>query len=250
MSQVKLDPKGKVALISGANRGIGKAIAIELLARGASKVYAGARNIDSLQELTAAYGDRVVPVALDVTKDDSIEAAAQKIEGLDILVNNAGVFSAGGIFSSLSESSLQENLSVNLWGALKLSNAVVDHLKKDTEAAIINISSVAGLGNMPMAATYSISKAAVHSLTQGMRAELIDANTLVMGVYPGPIDTDMAAGLPMEKDSPENVAKNILDGLLEGKEDIFPDVMSVEVGAFYAANPKGVEQQFASFVAQ
>lgn len=249
MSEVKLNPEGKIALISGANRGIGKAIAIELLERGASKVYAGARNINSLEALTKTYGSRVVPVELDVTKDKSIEAAAQQIEDLDILVNNAGVFAMGSIFSPLANKSLEENLNVNVWGVLKLSNAVIKHLRKDKETAIINIASVAGLGNMPMAATYSISKAAVHSLTQGMRGELVEANTLVMGVYPGPIDTDMAAGISMEKDSPENVAKNIVNGLLEGKEDVFPDVMSVQIGGFYAANPKGVEQQFATFVA-
>jgi len=100
---------------------------------------------------------------------------------------------------------------------------------------------------MPMVATYSVSKAAVHSLTQGMRAELKDSNVLVMGVYPGPIDTDMAKDLPMDKDTPENVAKNIGDGLKEGHEDVFPDVMSAQIGAFYASSPKGVEQQFADF---
>ena len=101
-----------------------------------------------------------------------------------------------------------------------------------------------------MAATYSISKAAVHSLTQGMRAELAQNNTLVMGVYPGAIDTEMAAALEMEKDTPENVAKNIVDALENGNEDLFPDAMSAEAGGYYSSNPKGVEQQFATFVAQ
>ena len=80
-----------------------------------------------------------------------------------------------------------------------------------------------------------------------MRAELKENNALVMGVYPGPIDTDMARDLPMEKDSPENVAKHIVDGLTEGKEDVFPDVMSAQIGAYYASNPKAVEKQFADF---
>ena len=182
-----------------------------------------------------------------VTKNESIAAAAGQIENLDILVNNAGVFEGGGIFSDQAEESLEQNLDVNVWGVLKLSKAVVDQIKKEDDTAIINVSSLAGLGNMPMAATYSVSKAAVHSLTQGMRAELADDNVLVMGVYPGPIDTDMARGLPMEKDSPENVAKNIVDGLEAGSEDVFPDVMASQVGSFYASNPKGVEEQFASF---
>lgn len=248
MSKIKINPRGKIAFISGANRGIGKAIAIELLERGISKIYTGARNVDSLNDLVHTYGARIVPITLDVTDENSIKNASLEIEKLDILINNAGVFSIGGIFSELAKSSLKENLDVNVWGTLNLSNAVIDQLKSSNESAIINISSLAGLGNMPMAATYSVSKAAVHSLTQGMRAELADHNMLVMGVYPGPIETDMTAKVEMDKDSPENVAKNIVNGLENGTEDIFPDVMSEQAGAFYATNPKGIEQQFAGFI--
>jgi len=248
MSKVKLDPQGKIALVSGANRGIGKAIVVELLENGVSKVYAGARNINSLEGLVAQYGERVVPVELDVTKQSTIDALSNKVEGLDILVNNAGVFSIGKIFSDTALSSLKENLDVNVWGLVNLTRAFTNELQKEKETAIINISSLAGLANMPMAATYSVSKAAVHSITQGMRAELVNNNALVVGVYPGPIDTDMAANLQMEKDSPENVAKDIVNALKEGVEDVFPDVMSKEAGAYYATNPKGVEQQFGTFV--
>ena len=247
MSQIKLNPENKVALVSGANRGIGKAITVELLESGASKVYAGARNIASLDTLVAQYGDRIVPVELDVTKQGTIDALAEKVDGVDILVNNAGVFSIGKIFSDTAKSSLKENLDVNVWGVVNLTRAFEKDLQKESETAVINISSLAGLANMPMASTYSISKAAVHSLTQGMRAELADKNALVVGVYPGPIDTDMAAGLEMEKDSPENVAKDIVNALREGNEDVFPDIMSKQAGEFYASNPKGVEQQFANF---
>lgn len=247
MSQVKVNPQGKVALVSGANRGIGKAIVEELLENGAAKVYAGARKTESLNELVEKYGDRLVPVELDVTKQSTIDALKNSVQGVDILVNNAGVFALGKIFSDTAESSLKQNLEVNVWGVINLTRAVAKDLKKDRETAVINISSLAGLGNMPMASTYSVSKAAVHSITQGIRAELVENNALVIGVYPGPIDTDMAADLPMEKDSPENVAKNIVNALKNGEEDVFPDVMSKEAGAFYASNPKGVEQQFATF---
>lgn len=247
MSVIKINPKGKIALVSGANRGIGKSITIELLNRGAKKVYTGARDIATLKELVTTYGDRIVPIQLDVTDPTSINNAASKIDKLDILVNNAGVFSIGGIFSGETIKSLKQNLDVNLWGVINLSNAVINVLKKSEVSSIINISSVAGLGNMPMCATYSVSKAAVHSLTQGMRGELMDS-TLVMGVYPGPIDTDMAADIEMDKDSPENVAKNIVDGLINGVEDIYPDVMSKQIEPLYATDPKGVEQQFGQFI--
>jgi len=220
MLQTKINPEGKTVFISGSNRGIGKAIAVELLEQGAKKVYAGARNTSSLDDLKVKYGDKLVPVELDVTDDNSINEAAAQIKDVDILVNNAGVFATGGIFSEQAFDSLDTNLKVNLWGVIKLTNAVIEQLKQPKETAIINISSVAGLANMPMAATYSVSKSALHSLTQGMRGELVNSNVLVMGVYPGPIDTDMAKGLPMEKDSPENVAKNIVKGLIEGKDDV------------------------------
>ncbi|UTW66190.1 SDR family oxidoreductase [bacterium SCSIO 12643] len=242
-----VEPKGKIALVSGANRGIGKAITLELLNKGAAKVYAGARNVETLSELVSAFGDRVVPIQLDVTDDHSIQRAASSIDELDILVNNAGIFALGGILSDAALSSLKSNLDINVWGLVKLSNAVYPQLSKSEGSAIINISSLAGLGNMPMAATYSVSKAAVHSITQGMRAELSDKNTLVMGVYPGPIDTDMAAGLEMDKDSPGNVAQAIVNGLKEGNEDVFPDVMSQQAGNFYLSSPKAVEQEFANF---
>ncbi len=248
MSEIKLNPEGKVAFISGSNRGIGKAIAIELLESGAKKVYAGARNTSTLNELKEKYGNRIVPVSLDVTDDASIEAAVAQVEDLDILVNNAGIFKVGGIFSEAAYDSLATNLDVNVWGLIKLSKRLVDQLRKSEETAIVNISSVAGLGNMPMAGTYSVSKAAVHSITQGMRGELVNTNTLVMGVYPGPIDTEMAKDLPMDKDTPQNVAKNIIKGLSDGQEDIFPDVMSEQVGAFYGSNPKGVEKEFGAFI--
>ena len=250
MSNLQIDIKDKVALVSGANRGIGKAIAAELLNRGAAKVYAGARKLESLAALQAEFGDKIIPLELDVTNANSIEAAAAKVENLDILVNNAGVFALGGVISPLAQSSLKENLDVNVWGVINLTNAVSKHLQKESPTVIVNLSSLAGLGNMPMAATYSVSKAAVHSVTQGMRAELAGNNALVIGVYPGPIDTDMAAAIEMDKDSPENVARNIVDGLVNGTEDIFPDIMSEQAGAFYATNPKGVEQQFAGFVAE
>ena len=247
MTQVKVNPAGKIAFVSGSNRGIGKAITIELLERGAQKVYAGARDVSKFDSLKHAYGDRLVAVQLDVTDTNSIAKAASQVEDLDILVNNAGISSWGQILSDDVSSSLADVLNVNVWGLVHLSNALIGPLKKESSTAIVNFSSVAGLANMPMASTYSVSKAAVHSITQGMRAELAKDNVLVMGVYPGPIDTDMAAGVEIEKDSPENVASNLAQGLIDGVEDMFPDVMSKQIGEFYASNPKAVERQFAGY---
>lgn len=248
MTSIKLNIKGKIAFISGANRGIGKAIAEELISNGIKKIYAGARKLESLTELQEKYGDKIIPIQLDVTNIESIKKAAESVDQLDILINNAGVFSVGKIFSDQANSSLEENLNVNVWGLINLSNALISKLKKESETAIINISSIAGLGNMPMCSTYSVSKAAVHSITQGMRGELAGANTLVIGVYPGPIDTDMAADLEMDKDKPEIVAQNIINGLTNGTEDVFPDALSKEIEGIYTTSPKSIEKAFSAYI--
>ena len=247
MSTVKFNPNEKTALVSGANRGIGRAIVVELLEKGARKVYAGARNVDSLASLQETYGDRLVPLALDVTNPATIALAAAQVEDLDLLVNNAGVLVFGSVLAENAEESLKQNLDVNVFGVINLSNAMADKLKKESETAIVNISSMAGLGNMPMLGTYSVSKAAVHSITQGIRAEMAPHNTLVTGVYPGPIKTDMTVGFDMEMDTPQNVAQSIVQGLSDGTEDVYPDMMSREAGTYYASSPKGIEQQFAAF---
>jgi len=144
--------------------------------------------------------------------------------------------------------SLQINLDVNLWGLVKLTNAFLGTLRKQDSAAIVSVSSVAGLASMPMGLTYSASKAAVHSVIQGLRGELKDSNILVSGVYPGPIDTEMTKGFEMEKDTPENVAKNVVQGIKDGVEDIFPDPMSKQVGESYASSPKATEEKFSKFI--
>ncbi|MCG8326160.1 MAG: SDR family oxidoreductase [Chitinophagales bacterium] len=240
----KISVNGKIAFVSGSNRGIGKAITIELLEQGAAKVYAGARNIASLDELKQKYGARLVPVALNVTDDQSIEAAAEIANDVEILINNAGVYAIGNFLGGNLLESLKTNLDVNLWGVVKVTNAFLKAIMKHKAGAIINVSSVVGLANAPATLAYSISKAAIHSLTQGLRGELKETNILVSGVYPGPIDTDMTAGYPMDMETPENVAKEILQGMADGVEDIFPDPMSKQIGQAYSMSPKTVEQQF------
>jgi NADP-dependent 3-hydroxy acid dehydrogenase YdfG len=166
---MKVSIKGKTAFVSGANRGIGKAITEALLNNGANKVYACARNITSLNDLKAKYKDRLIPVELDVTKDESIANAAEKATDIDILVNNAGVLVPGNFtFGNILES-METNFDVNVWGLVKLTNAFFNKMKGSDSAAIVSIFSVAGLANMPVASTYSASKAAVHSIVQGLR---------------------------------------------------------------------------------
>ncbi|MFQ5588878.1 MAG: SDR family oxidoreductase [Nitrospiria bacterium] len=247
MSKTSISPEGKVALVSGANRGIGKAITIALLENGARKVYAGARDVATLNNLLSRYMDRLIPLELDVCHDGAITKAAEIARDVNILVNNAGVLEQGGFFAENTLTAFKKHLEVNVWGLVKLSHAFINILKTNRPASIVNISSIAGLGNMPVVGTYSASKAAVHSITQGMRAELAAEDILVMGVYPGPIDTDMARGVDFQKDTPENVANNIIQAFREGSEDVFPDIMSAEVGSDYMASPKEIEKTFAEY---
>lgn len=248
MKNLQISIEGKVALVSGSNRGIGKAITIELLENGAKKVYAGARNLSTLDELKTIYGNKLIPIELDVTKDHTIANAAKIATDVEILVNNAGIFSPGNFLGGNLLESLQINLDVNVWGLVKLTNAFLDILRKNEPSAIVNLSSVAGLANMPMALTYSATKAAVHSIVQGLRGELKDANLLIAGVYPGPIDTEMTKELEMEKDSPENAARNIIQGIKDGVEDIFPDAMARQVGEGYFTSPKATEAEFSNYI--
>jgi len=245
MKKMQID--GKVAFVSGSNRGIGKAVTIALLEHGAKKVYAGARDITKLDSLKSCYGERLVPVVLDVTNDHSINQAASLAKDVEILINNAGIFSVGNFLNGNLLESLHTNFEVNVWGLVKLTHAFLETLREKDTAAIACVSSIIGLASMPMGLTYCASKAAVHSVIQGLRGELNDSNILVSGVYPGPIDTDMTKELEMDKDSPENVAENIIKGLIAGDEDIFPDSMSSEVGKAYFESPKSVEKQFSAF---
>ena len=197
------DIRGKAALVTGANRGIGKAIVEALLERGASRVWAGVRWTDSLTDLKASYGERLRLLQLDVTREADVAAAAREATDVALLVNNAGV--ALHVGESVTDAEWlragRREIEVNLFGAFAMSQAFAPILARQGGGAIANIVSVAGLVNIPLFLSYSTSKAALHSLTQGLRAGLRGQGTQVFGVYPGPVDTDMAARAPLEKAS-------------------------------------------------
>ncbi len=243
----KIEIKSSIALVSGANRGIGKAITEELLNKGAKKVYAGARKKESLAELKSKYGERLVPIELDVTNQTSVENAAKQTEDITMLVNNAGVLAHGSYETKDMMDSLEKNLAVNLFGVARLTQAVLPNLKNKSNTAIVTVSSVAGLANMPLENGYSVSKAAAHSLIQGLRGDLKEDNILVSGIYPGPIDTDLAKYIDLDKDTPQNLAQNVVNALEQGQEDIFPDVMAKQVEQTFFSAPKQVETMFSGF---
>ncbi|MGL1902865.1 MAG: SDR family NAD(P)-dependent oxidoreductase [Fibrobacterales bacterium] len=243
-----INVQDKIALVTGANRGIGRAIVIELVKQGALKVYAAARDSSKLAGLVGELGDRVVPLQLDVTNDAMIKVAVEEAGDIDILINNAGVFAPGNFTQGGVVEGLTDNFAVNVFGVAKLIEAYLPNLKKREAAAVVTVSSMVGLASMPMGLSYSASKAAAHSIIQGLRGEVKDSNILVAGVYPGPIDTDMIRDFPMEKDTPENVAAAVVQGINSGTEDIFPDAMAAQAGAAYLASPKAAEEMFATFV--
>jgi NAD(P)-dependent dehydrogenase (short-subunit alcohol dehydrogenase family) len=240
------DIAGKAALVTGANRGIGLAIVEALLERGVSRVWAGTRRPEALTDLKASHGGRLEVLTLDVTRGNEVADAARKATDLDLLVNNAGI--ANAIGTPPTDGAGRQEFDVNFFGSLAMSQAFTPALAR-RGGAIVNVVSVAGLVSFPILLSYSASKAALHSLTQGLRAALRGEGIQVFGVYPGPVDTDMAKGIQMEKAPAKDVARAILDGLAAGTEDIFPDPMAKRFGETFLKSPKAVEEEFASAAA-
>src|SRR5437667_2475219 len=211
--------KNKTVLITGANRGIGRALLEEALRRGARKVYAGTRG--ALQH----SDKRVTPLTLDVTSASQIEQAVKGVDTLDVLINNAGI----AIYDDLGNLEvLEQTLAVNLLGLLRVTNAFLPLLKR-SKGAILNNLSLAGLAPLPIIPSYSTSKAAALTLTQSLTALLADQGVTVHAVVIGPVDTDMSRGLENPEAAHAAAAGGIFDGFEKGEEEIFPDPVSQSI---------------------
>ena len=242
--------KNSVCFVTGSNRGIGRAIVEELVKAGAKKVYASARDTDALKGLVASSGGKVVPILLDVTNEDSIRTAAGAAPDTQVLINNAGTSGYTGIVAAPDTKSARQEMEVNFFGLMNMTRAFAPILKKNGGGVLVNISSVAGLVGIPLFGTYCATKAAVHSLTQSVRGELAAQGTLAICVYPGPIDTDMAAGVDMKKETPQNVAREVIQGIESGAEEVYPDPVSKDFAAKLRSNPKAVEKEWAVMLPQ
>ncbi|GAB7024772.1 SDR family oxidoreductase [Geotalea toluenoxydans] len=240
--------KGSVVMVTGANGGIGQALVKAFLERDAGKVYAAARDISALAPLAQLGEGRVVPVQLDLLDGAGIARVAGECADVQILVNNAGINRGLWFLAPAGADAAREEMEVNFFGTLAMCRAFAPMMAHGGSGVIASVCSILGLVNMPANGTYCASKAAGHSLLQGLRGELAPKNIRVVGIYPGPVDTRLTAGLEIPKASPEGVAQAIVEGLVAGAEDIFPDEMSRQAHAMMLQDPKLAEREFGKMI--
>lgn len=244
-----MDIKGSVAFVTGCNRGIGREIVTALADAGAAKIYASARNKDALADLAAAHGDRVETLALDITDHAAVAAAAQACGDVTLLINNAGVNANRPVIGGDMAEQRQE-IETNYLGTLAMCREFAPVLARNGGGALVNMLTILSRVNLPMLGSYSASKAAALSLTQGVRAQLAGQGTLVVGVMPGAVDTEMSAHLPQPKLPPKEVAEAALAAVQSGTEVVYVGEMAQGVAAGLAADASEVEKQFAEYLPQ
>jgi len=232
--------KESVALVTGANRGLGARLVQELLRAGTAKVYATSRTPGAVAADVAA-DPRVVTLTLDITDPASVDKAAKAAQDVTVLVNNAGVLTFGSALDGDLDG-FERDLRTNYLGTLRVTRAFVPALERNAPAAVVNVLTLIALAPVTPMAGYSASKAAAHSATQALRAELRERGIAVLGAYPGGIDTDMLAGVDAAKAPPEVVAMRIIAALGAHQTVVFPDDASAGAGGVYLQDPLKLEQ--------
>lgn len=235
--------ENSVAVVTGANRGLGRAFVEQLLARGAKRVYAGARDTSQLREVVSSSGGRVVALHIELSDPASITAAAETAKDATLLINNAGALEFGSQVSA-DMAGILRDFETNYFGTLQVTRAFVPALEANTNGAIVNVLAVVSLVSIPGLGGYSASRAAAHSLTLGLRGELSKRGISVHGAYPGPIDTDMTKRIDRPKASAGEVASATLAGVEAGDPYIFPEAMSSQVYDSWRKGHAEVESQF------
>jgi NAD(P)-dependent dehydrogenase (short-subunit alcohol dehydrogenase family) len=234
-----------VALVTGANRGIGRAFVQALLDRGTPRVYAAARQPATLEELVTTQSGRVIPVQLDITDPAQVKTAAEQARDVTTLVNNAGSAAFDDLLSG-DLASIEHDMQTNFFGTLEVSRAFAPVLEDNGGGAIITMLTVAALASAPALGGYCASKAAAYSMTQALRAQLAPKGITIHGVFPGVVDTDMSRTVPVPKVSAAEVAQAALDAVEAGEEDIFPDAMARDGYALWLKDRKALERQLAT----
>jgi NAD(P)-dependent dehydrogenase (short-subunit alcohol dehydrogenase family) len=218
---MKLD--NATVLITGANRGIGLAFAKAALARGARKVYAGARDTRSVTL------PGVAPLQLDVTSPADIAAAVAAAGDVNVVINNAGIAQFGGLLAADAEARLRRQLETNVFGVLRVSQAFAPVLAANGGGALVNVASVASWITSPALAGYAVSKSAVWSLSNGLRNELRGQKTQVLTLHMAFVDTDMTQGIASPKSTPEQIVAKALDALEAGADEVLADELTQQV---------------------
>ena len=225
--------ENSIALVTGANRGIGKSIVDAFVAAGAAKVYLAVRNLDSTAELQASYGDKVSPIFVDVGQKSSIVELAAQATDVNIVVNNAGILETADPLSEHFEQAFEKELAVNVYGLQRMAVAFAPILEKN-KGTFVQLNSVASIKNFSAFTSYCASKSAAYSITQGIREFFLAKDIHVVSVHPGPIMTDMAinAGLEEMADDVSTVSSGIVSAIENGDFHVFPDAVAKD---FYAA---------------
>ncbi|MBN45116.1 MULTISPECIES: SDR family oxidoreductase [unclassified Methylophaga] len=239
---VTYDITGKTALVTGANRGIGKAIVEAFIHAGVSKIYLAVRDVASADALLAQYPEQLVAIAVDLAKPETIFAAAKKANDVDLVVNNAGILLMAMPLDDRVVEALQTQMAVNVNGLLYMAQAFAPVLKSNGGGAFVQLNSIASLRSFPAFSSYAASKAAAYPLTQALQEQLAEQGTRVMSVHPGPIATDMAkeAGFNDIAETADTVAKAIIDGLKAGQFHVFPDTMAQDMWMQYQSFARNV----------
>ena len=218
--------EGSVVLVTGANRGIGAEYVRQLLDRGASKVYASARNIESVTN------DKAVAISLDVTSASDIAAAVKACSDVTMLINNAGILRETSVMADNAIENAKAEFETNVWGPLNLSKSFAPILAANGGGAIVNVLSLVAWMSVKEVGTYAMSKSAAWSLTNSLRLELAEQGTLVVAVHPAFVDTDMAAKVVMPKTSTFQVVERTLDAV----EACLPEVIADDMTMFVKNN--------------
>jgi NAD(P)-dependent dehydrogenase (short-subunit alcohol dehydrogenase family) len=240
--------KNSVAIVTGGNRGIGEAFVRELLAAGASRVYVGARKVESADHLQQEFPDRAVAVALDVTDEASVQAAAEHCGDVSIVINNAGAFHNQLLIGADSMDAARDEMAVNYFGPLAMARAFAPVLASNGGGSIINVLSVGGILAVPNMGGYSPSKFAAHALTTILRAELAPQGTHVGCLIVGSVDTRMASHVAGSKEKPADIARAGIAAIEKNLREMDTDVFALTMRAALHRDPATLEKRMAAAI--
>lgn len=240
-----MDIANSIALVTGANGGLGQYYVEALRSQGAAKIYVAARNPKALESLITDHPTIIIPIALDITDEQSVRQTAAQCQDVSLLINNAGAGFNQGLIAAPDLSHARMEMEVNYFGTLIMCRAFAPVLKQNGGGAIVNMVSMVARVNLPFNGSYSASKAATLSLTQGVRAELAAQGTLVIAVLPATIDIGMGKSYPDPKVLPEEVVSNALQAVIGGVEEVYPGEQAKQMAAQLLSDPKALEKAVA-----